>query len=351
MRDEGTQAPSSRSLTDCAPEPFRGSHYLSTTRLSSMRKNASRNVRSHRLLLLLVVTPALAGDTVVVDTGQVQNYDDQGEVSPPAPGAPFFGQDAQYDGVQPAYVDNGNGTVTDLNTGLMWQQSPDFDTKRTYSESLAYAQTLVLGGYDDWRVPTVKELYSLIDFRGCSTTVPPVPYIDTTFFDFEYPDPASGDRLIDVQFFSSTEYVGTTMGGSATVFGVNFADGRIKGYPSGPTPVGTFARYVRCVRGATGYGENQYVDNGDGTVSDSSTGLMWSKADSPTALDWEDALTHAENLDLAGHDDWRLPNAKELQGIVDYTRAPDATNPAQQGPAGLLWTFETDLMKYRKYSC
>jgi len=43
------------------------------------------------------------------------------------------------------------------------------------------------------------------------------------------------------------------------------------------------------------------------------------------SLNWEEALEFAENLDYAGFSDWRLPNAKELHSIVDYTRAPDVT--------------------------
>jgi hypothetical protein len=48
--------------------------------------------------------------------------------------------------------------------------------------------------------------------------------------------------------------------------------------------------------------------------------------DSDDSLNWEDALVYAEGLALAGYNDWRLPNAKELQSIVDYTRSPDSTN-------------------------
>ena len=286
------------------------------------------------LVLIAAGPPCLAHDTTVGDTGQDVCYDDAGEMSCPAPGQAFHGQDSQYGGYQPAYLDHGDGTVTDQRTGLIWQKSPDFDNKRTWAQAQTYADALQLAGHDDWRLPTVKELYSLIDFRGSSMTVPPRPYIDTDYFDFQYPDPSTGDRLIDVQFWSSTAYVGLTMGGDATAFGVNFADGRIKGYPTLTGPGGQpFARYVRCVRGPQGYGENDYVDNGDETISDLATGLMWAKADSASPMNWEDALAHAEGLSLGGHTDWRLPNAKELQVIVDYARAPDATNPAQQGPA------------------
>ncbi|MFC1893662.1 hypothetical protein ACFLYR_06525 [Chloroflexota bacterium] len=56
---------------------------------------------------------------VVVDTGQDKCYHNAREISCPQPGEAFYGQDAQYQGVQLAYQDNGDGTVTDLNTGLL----------------------------------------------------------------------------------------------------------------------------------------------------------------------------------------------------------------------------------------
>jgi hypothetical protein len=60
---------------------------------------------------------------------------------------------------------------------------------------------------------------------------------------------------------------------------------------------------------------------------------MWMKEDSRQALNWEEALMYAEKLEYAGYSDWRLPNAKELQSLVDYSRAPDAGTPTQVGPA------------------
>ncbi len=59
---------------------------------------------------------------VIVDTGQNNCYDNSSVAACPQPGEAFYGQDASYQGNQPAYQDNDDGTVTDLNTGLMWQQ-------------------------------------------------------------------------------------------------------------------------------------------------------------------------------------------------------------------------------------
>ena len=88
------------------------------------------------------------------------------------------------------------------------------------------------------------------------------PFIDPSF-DFAFGDTttaagiAAGDRLIDAQYASTTNYVFTTMLGDATMFGVNFIDGRIKGYPSARKLF-----YVRCVRGNAAYGQNRRLEYG-----------------------------------------------------------------------------------------
>jgi hypothetical protein len=273
----------------------------------------------------------------VVDTSQVRCYDRSREVAYPSAGARFYGQDAQYEGLAPAYRDNGDGTVTDLNTGLMWQQDPG--EKKTFDEAVAGASRCRTGRYKDWRLPTIKELYSLINFNGADPDprnydpASLAPFIDRSVFRFQYGDDSKGDRIIDSQFATSTLYVSTTMGGNKTMFGVNFADGRIKGYPAGSMR-GRKAKgyYVLYVRSNTDYGINQFKDNQDGTISDEATGLTWMKADSGRGMNWADALAYAENLELAGHSDWRLPNAKELQSIVDYRRSPDTTDSAAIDP-------------------
>ena len=59
-----------------------------------------------------------------------------------------------------AYKDNGDGTLTDTVTGLMWQLEEDGE-ERKYGEALMYCQMLDLGGYDDWRLPSKEELQRL----------------------------------------------------------------------------------------------------------------------------------------------------------------------------------------------
>ncbi len=264
----------------------------------------------------------------IVDTDVSDFYDNSSIISEPESGESFYGQDAHYNGNQPSYTDNGDGTVTDNVTGLMWQQ--DMGEKISFANAFVKADSLTLGDYTDWRVPTIKELYSLILFSGQVQGETAITmFIDTDYFNQPIGDTSADEREIDAQTWSSTEYVGTTMNGNATVFGVNFVDGRIKGYSKVKAATGNAnTMYFRMVRGNEDYGINIFEDNNDGTISDQATGLMWQTADDGVARDWEEALAYAEALELGGYSDWRLPNIKELQSIVDYTRSPQTTNSA-----------------------
>ena len=270
----------------------------------------------------------------IVDTGVHEFYNNSAIISQPSLGNAFYGQDACYMGNQPSYTNNGNGTITDNVTGLIWQQ--DMGTKITYSEAFTKADTMLLGGFSDWRVPTIKELYSLIQFTGQVQGQTAIKmFIDTDYFIQPLGDTSLGEREIDAQTWSSTQYKGLTMNGDSTVFGVNFIDGRIKGYPKYvPGTHNSSARkmYFRMVRGNTEYGKNNFVNNNNGTITDNATGLMWQQADDGVARDWQSALSYAENLTLAGYSDWRLPNAKELQSLVDYNRCPTYTHSAAIDP-------------------
>jgi hypothetical protein len=244
-----------------------------------------------------LVAPAGASTHPIVDTNQTKCYDNVYEITPPAAGQSFYGQDAQYQGNQPSYTLSNDGlTVYDHNTGLTWQHSPDLnndgainvDDKLTYEEAVARPADLNAmnyGGYSDWRLPTIKELYSLIEFSGIDTlpaatdTSGLTPFIDTNYFDFAYGDLSAGERVIDSQYASATMYVAD----ADKLFGVNFADGRIKGYDLHGANGFVKTFYVLCVRGNTDYGVNDLVANGDGTITDRATGLMWAQADSGAA--------------------------------------------------------------------
>lgn len=259
---------------------------------------------------------------LMIASGQTNLYNADGdELNSVSVGDDFYGQDANYlKGETMSYKDNDDGTITDANTGLMWQQVPSSEDF-TWQQAVDYCESLELDGYDDWRMPSCKELYSISDFSSGW------PYIDTTYFNL-----ASGEVTKDEQFWSSDYYVGVTVeGGSNAAMGVNHVTGHIKAYAATQSgPIG--GKYVRAVRGDD-YGINEFVDNGDSTITDNSTGLMWTQNDNGEGLDWEQALAYAENSTFASYSDWRLPNVKELQGIVDYSYSPSATDASKVGPA------------------
>ncbi len=313
------------------------------------------------LTFILIGVTLVHADYTVVDTGQTSCFGLDSEITCPSEDGLYYGQDAQYDGQTPSYSNTGNGTVIDLNTGLEWQQTSDsngdttidYSDKMNQSQAESYCRNLVLAGNNDWRLPDIKTLYSLIDFRGEDVSgqdTEAQPFLNTDYFAFGYGDTNAGERLIDAQWATTSNYVSTVMNGSQAMFGVNLADGRIKGY-------GTDKMfYVQCVRGDESYGTNNLVDNGNDTVTDQATGLMWQQADNSSGLEWPEALASCENAATGNHMDWRLPNAKELHSIVDYTRSPDTTgsaaldavfsatgftNEAGEADYGFYWTSST----------
>lgn len=284
----------------------------------------------------------------IVDTNQTKFYDDTQEIEPVSSSDEnFYGQDANFDGFQPNYTVSSDGKVVfDNVSGLTWMRGPntDLDTpekedKMSFDEAKNYVKkvnAMNYGGYNDWRIPSAKELYSLIQFTG--TDPDPTaeadisklhPFIDTEAFNFAYGETDKRERIIDSQYLTTNAYIanGESLE-DKLYFGVNFADGRIKGYealmPFDHSVDKTF--FVQLVRGNEKYGINDFIDNGDGTITDRATGLMWSQNDSKEGMTWKDALAWVQeknNKNYLGHNDWRLPNIKELQSLTDYENAPD----------------------------
>ena len=146
--------------------------------------------------------PCLVLATPLPDTGQTKCYDDLGnEINPyPQPSEPFYGQDAQYD-VNPQSYTKLDATGSDLPddtpwpwamvrynvTGLIWEVKTedgsihDRDNIYTWERAMTFSSTLNtehFGGYNDWRLPTVKELHSIVD-----SSIPyPGPTINTYYF-------------------------------------------------------------------------------------------------------------------------------------------------------------------------
>ncbi|MCB2181065.1 MAG: DUF1566 domain-containing protein [Desulfobulbaceae bacterium] len=200
------------------------------------------------------------------------------------------------------FVDNGDGTVTDINTGLTWLQSSLGPF--TWQQALAEAERLVQGEKTDWRLPNRNELQSIVFYSRHT------PAIDNTVFDNTQ---SSG-------YWTST----TNRANPAAAWLVNFQYGNVT------YDTKTKGFYIRPVHGGdvtpSGQCNSSLADNGNGTVTDTATGLMWHQ-DGFSARTWEEALATCENLYYAGHNDWRLPDRNELQSLVFYARHTPAIDP------------------------
>ena len=308
----------------------------------------------------------------VPDTGQTKCYNATVEIPCPSSGQPFYGQDAQYTSNPMSYTKlDGSGNalldsaaswvmVKDNVTGLVWEMKNNKDGKPDYSnphdadniytwydsnpatnggdpgtpgagtcteDFIKALNDANYGGNNDWRLPTIKELGYIVNYSIPS----PGPTIDTGYF----PNTAAS------WYWSSTTFANYTN----IAWRVYFSDSH--GYVSyRAKSVGGCARAVRGgqsellgdlvvgsfdaadsipIKDATA-STGGYTDNGDGTATDTSTGLTWQQASSSNCLTWEQALAYCEGLNIGGSADWRLPTIKELRSLVDYNRYIPAIN-------------------------
>ena len=172
----------------------------------------------------LDLNAAFAAEYQLPDTGQERCYDGSEEIPCPGEGKAYHGQDAQYEGYTPSFKDNGDGTVSDLNTRLVWQQG-DSQNSREYDwdEAGAYCGKLVLAGKDDWRLPSRRELMSIVNY-GTS-----YPAVDEKYF------PGCKSEY----YWSSSTYTYNPL----YAWDVYFGDGYVGANYKHDT------YYVRCVRG------------------------------------------------------------------------------------------------------
>lgn len=229
----------------------------------------------------------------LTDTGQMTSY------------SSTSGEDADFIINPMSFTDNGNGTVTDNSTGLMWQKTDGGEM--TFEATADYCKNLNLGGFTDWRLPTGIELFSLHFFDQIN------PALNTVYFPK-----------------TSAEYWWTSelrADDGTKVWAAN-AGGGIGAHPKSETKSagGTKLFHVRAVRNAinTTFSVSHFTDNDNGTITDNYTGLVWQKIQSTNNMSWEEALAYAKTVTLAGKSDWRLPNIKELQSLND----PKLTKPS-----------------------
>jgi hypothetical protein len=241
-----------------------------------------------------------------------------------------------------AFTDHGDGTVTHTVTGLMWQRcsmgqawngSGCSGEAGEYTFEQAQGLTSSLGGHADWRLPSLWELMTIVDYDESN------PAINGEVF----PDTLSS------LFWSGSPFANL----SEVAWYVHFRHGNANGSSRDD------ARSVRLVRGAQSFDPfaqptSDYRDNGDGTVTHLRTGLMWQRCAvgqnwsggrcSGTATDHTYDEAEALTSTLGGHADWRLPDVVELASIIDYS----ASNPAINGdvfpntPSSGFWSGSPD---------
>jgi hypothetical protein len=274
------------------------------------------------------------------------------------------GQDADtFAGIprpKPRFTDNGDASITDALTGLVWTKDaggPDFGLcsagGKTWQEVLDYVKCLNANTYlgrTDWRVPNIRELESLWDAGKTQNTLWPEDEGFTNVSNGSYwssttsPDERERYRAMSL----SIVWGGIESG---------FKDGSFGGYGAwpvrGPQSGGavqlpktgqskcynTLGSEVPCagtgqdgeLQIGTAWPNPRFTDKGDGTVEDNLTGLIWTKdAKSPGAsscgflqfMGWDSAFDYVKCLNAEnylGFNDWRLPNTKELQSLIDYS--------------------------------
>jgi len=257
----------------------------------------------HSKSLLIALTSVLIFDVQaqrllpfrLPDSGQNQSY------------TSTSGEDADYCINPPSFTDNGDGTITDNITGLMWQKTDGGEM--TFENATTYCNNLVLGSYSDWRLPTGIELYSINNLSHLN------PALNTAYF-----------TLTQAEYWWSSD-VGAD---DPTKVWVTNAGGGIGAHPKSETlsAGGSKQFHVRAVRNpiSTTFALPHFTDNGNETITDNFTGLTWQKIQSPNLLSWEEALSYANSLILAEKNDWRLPNIKELQSLNDPTLTKPSFN-------------------------
>ena len=220
----------------------------------------------------------------IPDSGQTMSY------------TTMFGEDNDYTFHPPFYIDNGDGTITDTVTGLMWQKLDGGEM--TIDSAKKYVQQLNLAGHSDWRLPNVHESFSILILDALN------PSFNTTYF-----------PNTNAEYWWTND---TAFNNPSKIWATNSGGGQ------GPHPKnetisagGNKSFHSRAVRDISTpvIIPNHFTDNGDSTISDNLTGLMWEKFPYNDSLFWDNALQHAENLTLAGYSDWRLPNIKEIESL------------------------------------
>jgi hypothetical protein len=222
----------------------------------------------------------------------------------------------------PRFTDNGDGTITDHLTGLIWIKDGNRFGQRTWAQALSDCNGLADDGTNltdgsnagDWRLPNRKELRSLVNYAQSDQSVwlnDPTGIFSGVQADYYWSSTTFAQSTFHAWYVKMNSGDVSIINKATIYYVLAVRSGQTEGAVSLP-------KTGQTTMNATGddgdlemgvaWPSPRFTDNGDGTICDKLTGLMWEQAPSGTTQDWTDALTYANNLDLGGHSDWRLPN-------------------------------------------
>ncbi len=230
----------------------------------------------------------------------------------------------------PRFIDNNDGTVTDRLTGLMWEKtsaSNHFKWNNAITSRIAALNSSALGGYRDWRLPNIHELYSLVNFsdrntagwlagQGINSNIAGVHHLSST----------SGENSVYTSYFPTNSYLNYFPLGNTYDFCVlavrgNGKNGFVKLPQTGQTTSsqpGDDGYY----RMGIAWPSPRFIDNGNGTITDRLTGLIWQQDGGNLSNKWEDAFKKIAEMNstvkTGGYTDWRMPNINELRSLINY---------------------------------
>ena len=289
---------------------------------------------------------AKTGQTISYRTGD-DGYYEKGVASP-----------------SPRFTENGDGTITDNLTGLMWAKDANLTGSMNWSDAIDYANNLSLGSYEcgasyiDWRLPNVKELQSLIDFGNLGPALPTGHFFSNVLSsDYWTSTTHAYDADASAWFVNMSYSFNNEVAGADKTWVLNVWPVR-GGSIESPSPVAQTGQTTSYANGDDGdfqkgvaSSDPRFTDNEDGTVTDNLTGLMWAKdANLTSSMNWSDAIDYANNLSLGSYEcgasyiDWRLPNVKELQSLIDFSNTfPALTtgHPFSNVISSFYWTSTT----------
>lgn len=198
--------------------------------------------------------------------------------------------------------------VTDNITNLMWQDDKSVlnDDKdyvmykySNYDVDTQLCKNLRLGGYENWRLPTMMEFYTIVEIDRFKPVLD-----DMVFENIPYREVNGNPKEQYYRSSSSqTDVLAQTYGIGTTININNYGADKMRDV------------IVRCVRGESVQGVFER-DIDSGIVSDYSTNLMWQDANLARSMTHERAIGYCEELILDRYDDWRIPNIQELDTII-----------------------------------